>query len=482
MVYRMIGVSSVGAYLPRRRLARASIVAANAWGNPALAALAAGERTMCGWDEDSVTLATAAVRQAMGTTPVHALYLASTSFPFADRSNAVLVAEAAGLPASLRTLESAGTRRAGTAALLCALDAARAAPGKCIAVAAAEHRVARVGTLQELSYGDGAAALVVGSEQVIAEFMDAHTHAVDFLDQYRSEGQRGVYQWEERWIRDEGYLQIIPNAVDTLLKRTGIAAREVAHVVLPGGTSDAAVAIANKIGIDPESIVDSLHSVVGDTGAAHPLLLFNEALARARSGELILVTSFGQGCDALLFRATQQIDARRAQLGLARWLARRTPEDNYSKYQSFNGLVDRDPGKRAEMDRQMRPSAFHRHRDFLTSFRAAVCGKCGAVQAPRGLYCVNPGCAARAEFSERSLAEVQGTVRTWTADRLTFDPDPPAYFGTVDFDGGGRLLMDFTDVNAGSLQVGTRVEFHFRIRDIDAQRNFRRYFWKAVPL
>jgi uncharacterized OB-fold protein len=73
-------------------------------------------------------------------------------------------------------------------------------------------------------------------------------------------------------------------------------------------------------------------------------------------------------------------------------------------------------------------------------------------------------------------------VRTWTADRLTFDPDPPAYFGTVDFDGGGRLLMDFTDVNAGCLQVGTRVEFHFRIKDVDSQRNFRRYFWKAAPL
>ena len=478
----MFGISSVGAYLPRRRLQRASIVAANAWSNPALAALAKGERTMCGWDEDSVTLAAEAVRDAVRATPVQALYLASTSFPFADRSNAVLVAEASGLPASLRTLESAGTRRAGTAALLCGLDSVRAVPGTSVVVAAAEHRVARVGTSQELSFGDGAAAVVLSDNRVLAEFVDSHTHLVDFIDQYRSEGQRGVYQWEERWIRDEGYLEVIPTAVAALLERTGIAASALAHVVLPGDAASAAVAIANRIGFDPAAIVDSLQAAVGDTGAAHPLLLLNHALGRARPGELILVASFGQGCDAILFRATEQVDARRADLGLEKWLTRRVPENNYGKFQSFNGLVDRDLGKRAEMDRQMRPSAFHRHRHFLTSFRAAVCNTCGTVQVPRGHYCVNAQCGARASFSERSLADVKGTVRTWTADRLTFDPDPPAYFGTVDFDGGGRLSMDFVDVDSGGLDVGTRVDFHFRIKDIDPQRHFRRYFWKAAPL
>jgi uncharacterized OB-fold protein len=43
-------------------------------------------------------------------------------------------------------------------------------------------------------------------------------------------------------------------------------------------------------------------------------------------------------------------------------------------------------------------------------------------------------------------------------------------------------MMDFVDVDPGRLDVGTRVDFHFRIKDIDPQRNFRRYFWKAAPL
>ena len=33
---------------------------------------------------------------------------------------------------------------------------------------------------------------------------------------------------------------------------------------------------------------------------------------------------------------------------------------------------------------------------------------------------------------------------------------------------------------AGELEVGTRVRFVFRIKDVDAVRGFRRYFWKAT--
>ena len=46
---------------------------------------------------------------------------------------------------------------------------------------------------------------------------------------------------------------------------------------------------------------------------------------------------------------------------------------------------------------------------------------------------------------------------TYTADRLTFDMNPPAYFGMVEFAGGGRAMVDFTEVVHGSFEVGTQV-------------------------
>ena len=35
-------------------------------------------------------------------------------------------------------------------------------------------------------------------------------------------------------------------------------------------------------------------------------------------------------------------------------------------------------------------------------------------------------------------------VATGKAGRLTFDWIPPAYFGMVEYEGGGKLMMDFT--------------------------------------
>ena len=71
--------------------------------------------------------------------------------------------------------------------------------------------------------------------------------------------------------------------------------------------------------------------------------------------------------------------------------------------------------------------------------------------------------------------------QAWTADGLTFDMNPPAYFGLVEFDEGGRAMMDFTDVDPETFDVDIPVTAHFRIKTIDKRRGFRRYFWKAAP-
>ena len=79
------------------------------------------------------------------------------------------------------------------------------------------------------------------------------------------------------------------------------------------------------------------------------------------------------------------------------------------------------------------------------------------------------------------MAAVKGKGMTWTADRLTFDFNPPAYFGMIVFEGGGRLMMDMTEVDPETIDTGVDVSVHFRIKQIDNQRGFRKYFWKAVP-
>ena len=43
------------------------------------------------------------------------------------------------------------------------------------------------------------------------------------------------------------------------------------------------------------------------------------------------------------------------------------------------------------------------------------------------------------------------------------------------------MMMDFTEVDPATVGVGLPVKMAFRVKDADALRGFRRYFWKAAP-
>ena len=79
------------------------------------------------------------------------------------------------------------------------------------------------------------------------------------------------------------------------------------------------------------------------------------------------------------------------------------------------------------------------------------------------------------------LAERNAKVLSFSAEYLSYHPSPPNYYGQVDFEGGGRILMEFTDVSKGDIETGSSMKMVFRIKDIDEKRGFVRYFWKATP-
>ena len=140
-----VGIHAFGGYLHRRRLSRQIVVEANAWFAPALKGLGRGERAIANWDEDPVTMAVEACRDALGLldrSTLGALWLASTTLPFEDRQNAGIVAEALGLDSTVRTLDIAGSQRAGTSALLTAIDAVAGGAGPVLVTAAEKRRTA----------------------------------------------------------------------------------------------------------------------------------------------------------------------------------------------------------------------------------------------------------------------------------------------------------------------------------------------------
>src|SRR5262249_16243611 len=136
----------------------------------------------------------------------------------------------------------------------------------------------------------------------------------------------------------------------------------------------------------------------------------------------------------------------------------------------------------SETDKGTPLSAMWRNRATVTSFTGGKCSKCGTLQFPKSDICVNPNCNAIGTQEPHAFADQGARIKSYTADRLTYSPDPPACYGMVEFEEGGRVMIDFTDIDAEALKVGQPMQMMFRIKDIDAARGFRRYYWKAAPV
>lgn len=475
-------IVSCGLYVPQWRLERTRIAEAMGWLGPAPAHGASGARAVCGWDEDALTMAVEAGRrcmaQAQSGAPA-ALSLASTTLPFADRSNATLVAEALDLPDSVRTSDHAGSLRAATTAL-----AAAARTEASTLIIASDARLARPGSAAEMEYGDGAVALLItgapppdGCEPLATLRAAAHVSA-DFVDHYRMAGEPFDYALEERWVRDEGVAKLVPGAISRALVLAGLTPADVDHFAMPGlpGT---ARRIAQAAGLARSRVAEGLREEGGDLGAAQPFLLLLSMLSAAAPGERLLLVGFGQGVDALVLLAGEGAAAR-AQCELAQALARRRLEPHYTRYLAHRGLLAPDFGRRAERDQRTAQSvAWRKHRE-LAAFIGGRCSACGAVQFPKSRVCVNPECRRTDTQAEHRLAETSGRLRSFTEDWQAYTPHPPCVYGNIGLEAGGNLMMELTDVAPGELEVAAQVRFVFRIKDCDRQRAYRRYFWKAT--
>ena len=478
------GITGYGSYIPRLRLSRQAVAQANAWYAPQFAGRK-GTRSMANWDEDSLTMAVAAARDCLGAGDerghIDSLQLDSSTVPFAERLNAGVVCEALTLDEGVEALDMGGSPSAALSAVLGALDRVNARGGNALVIAT-DHRKTRAASSQELDYGDGAAALTLGRENVIAEVLGSATLTVDFVDHFRRAGEDIDYHWEERWVRDEGISKLGPRAIASALQKAGVEASAVDHFIFPTTFAKMDAQLAKACGIRAEAVADSLAATVGETGTPHALLMLAAVLERAQPGQHILLAQFGGGAQAVVLRVTPAIAAFRPARGVSGWLARGVEEKNYTKFLSFREQLRLERGMRGEQDRKTALSTAYRHRAAILGLVAGRCEVTGQVHFPPSRISYDQGKPLQDTQKPHKLAERRGQVLSWSAESLSFHRAPPHQYGQVDFEGGGRILMEFTDVAKGDVASGTEVEMSFRIKDIDELRGFTRYFWKATPV
>ncbi|MBW2514844.1 MAG: SDR family NAD(P)-dependent oxidoreductase [Deltaproteobacteria bacterium] len=240
--------------------------------------------------------------------------------------------------------------------------------------------------------------------------------------------------------------------------------------------------IAKNLGASPEKLVDNLHDVCGETGTAHPFLMMTAALESSKPGDHILMAGFGQGCNALMFEVTDHITQLVPRNGFDGAINHKKTIHNYQKWLKFRDLIQTEMGIRAEAPTQTATTVLWRKNKMILGLVGGKCKTCGTPQFPKADICVNPDCGAVKSQEDYEFADEPAKVKTFTGDLLSVSVDPPAIYGMVQFDVGGRMMADFTDCSLDEIRVGLPVRMEFKRKGVDKERGFTNYFWKAVPI
>lgn len=461
----MRGIVSAAGYLPFRRLQRSAITATFGAGG------GTGTRTVASYDEDTTTMGVEAARFARTGRPdlaIDSLTFATAEPAYLDKTNATAIHAALRLDRATSALDLGGALRSGIGSLRLALEGS----GTTLVVSA-DIRTGLPTSPDEAAGGDGAAAVLVADDDapVIAEYLGGASATDEFVDRWRTPGDRRSKVWEERFGETK-YVPLGVEAWNAALVAAGVGPTDVDHAIVTGMHGRAAAALAKKLGLADGALVDGLAATVGNTGTAHPALLLAATLEAAGPGQVIALVALSDGADVLVFRTTDAI----ADFTPARAVADQIESGAdvlYGKFLSWRGMVTVEPPRRPEPAR-VSASAAGRSEDWKFGFVGSRNPATGELHLPPAIPV--PGVA----MEPAPMADIAGTIVTFTIDKLAYSPSPPIVFAVVDFDGGGRFPVELTDVDAPDVKIGDRVEMTFR--RLFTADGIHDYFWKARPV
>lgn len=468
---RVAGPSSIGLYLPRTRLDRALI--AKAWGTRA----PKGERSVASYDEDALTMAVEAAHRCLeeiDPLSIDALFFASTSSPYREKQVASVVATACDLPREILTADFAGSVRAGVAALSAAVRAVQSGAARRVLVVASDVRPTEPEGELEAILGDGAVAVVVDRDARLAEFVDAAAVAEEFTFQWRRDLGASVQVQDTRFAVAHGYVRDLGEVVERVLNENGVGSEELGALCL--GTPDARSAeqLARAVGLDAKAqLAPSFLDSIGVLGCPDPLLALGAALERAKPGAWVAVAAFGEGAEAILFRAKEGAGAGACRPTPAEAIARRLPLPSYERFLKYRRVIGQDETPVEQI------SSVLEARELQQDLRlyGSRCSECGLVQYPQARVCLR--CQVREKLEPVKLAK-RGTIFTFTVDHLAANLEHPLGMAVVDLEGGGRVYVQTTDCTPEEVVIGAPVQLTFR--RLHAGGDNYNYYWKARPL
>jgi hydroxymethylglutaryl-CoA synthase len=314
-----IGIVGYGVYIPRFRIKVEEI--ARIWGQPGeLVGKSLGvlEKSVPDMDEDTITIAVEAARNAMKMSKVDpndikAVYVGSESHPYAVKPSATIVSEAIGAAPLTTAADLEFACKAGTAGVQMCYGLVKSGEMKVGLAIGADCSQGRPSDALEYTASAGACALLIGSENILATIDYTESYTTDTPDFWRREGAE-YPSHSGRFTGEPAYFKHITTAAKNIMKNTGTTPDDFEYVVFHEPNSKFPLVTAKKLGFPKEKVLPSLAvKYIGNTYSASSMIGLAAVLDIAKPDERILMISYGSGSgsDAFILTVQKEIVERR---------------------------------------------------------------------------------------------------------------------------------------------------------------------------
>jgi len=315
----MAGIVGYGAYVPRNRIRAEEI--ARQWGKEAGAiqrGLKLQEKSVPGFDEDTITISVAAARAALDragidATRIGALYIGSESHPYAVKPSGTVVAEALGTGNDIHVADFEFACKAGTEAMFVALGLVESGRVDYAMGIGADTSQGAPDDALEFSASAGGAAYLFGRENLLADVVETYSYTSDTADFWRREGEFSP-RHGGRFTGEPAYFRHVLASARAILEKTGLKPADFRYAVFHMPNGKFPLAAGKTLGftraqLDPGWVVP----LMGNTYSGSSPTGLAAVLDIADPGDLVLITSFGSGAgsDSFVLRATDRLPERR---------------------------------------------------------------------------------------------------------------------------------------------------------------------------
>ena len=429
------------------------------------------QHSICYTDEDLITLAYGAASKLETRNPkleIDAVLFATSTPIFKNRYHASFLADLLHLPQGILALDFTNSARSGTDALLLANTLIDSGNYKNILVVAADVHFPAIGKELSTPFGHAACAILLSNDRGIAEITTAKSYSSAFAEEFFYKGN--TIQYDPRFSRDAGF----KNNLTVALKDFNANPKQFNAIILNSLYARMAGGIFANAGFEEIQFAkDTLSSKIGNTGAAHALLLLINEIENEKT--TILLADYTNGTNFFEIKNAAISHEKVLQNHLSNF------ELIYS-YQDYLLLRKAGNFKAANYKtKEMFSSEMmqEREKDTLHYLKGLKCDSCGTIYYLKSTRCKK----CKGENFLTVQLQKQGTVYTLASEHYFPSSFPPINMLVIDLDGGGRVTIQQTDTmypEKNKIEIGSKVKLVLRkMIENDAKPT---YFWKAIEL